>query len=162
VPIDEGCKWASSWCLLTGTIMVFCTWYPCYVADGASRVPYDEGCQWASGAVLLVPPHRHHQVVLHLISMLCCRWCTPCAQWWRVQVVKRCSPTGAPSQAPSSSSAPDIHVMLQVVHPVCPMMKGASGLAVQSYWCPLTGTCEEFCYSSLQMQPDQWAILFHF
>ena len=48
-----------------------------------------------------------------------------------------------------------VRLVVQVVHPVCPMMKGASGLAVQSYWCPLTGTCEEFCYSSLQMQPDQ-------
>ena len=45
-------------------------------------------------------------------------------------------------------------LFIDVVSPVCPMIKNGDGEWVESAWCPLTGTCEEFCISSLEMQPD--------
>ena len=33
-------------------------------------------------------------------------------------------------------------------------VNGAFGEIVETVWCPLTGACEESCYSSLQFQPD--------
>ena len=45
-------------------------------------------------------------------------------------------------------------LFVDILTPRCPQKKNAVGEIVDTVWCPLTGACEEFCYSSLQFQPD--------
>jgi hypothetical protein len=45
-------------------------------------------------------------------------------------------------------------LFIDVVTPRCPPTKSAEGKIVPTDWCPLTGACEEFCYSALQFQND--------
>ena len=45
-------------------------------------------------------------------------------------------------------------MFVDIVFPICPLIKNSKDQWVSSAWCPLTGACEEFCISSLQMQPD--------
>ena len=45
-------------------------------------------------------------------------------------------------------------LFVDILTPRCPQKKNALGEIVETVWCPLTGACEESCYSSLQFQPD--------
>lgn len=45
-------------------------------------------------------------------------------------------------------------LFVDILTPRCPQKKNAFGEIVETVWCPLTGACEESCYSSLQFQPD--------
>ena len=52
-------------------------------------------------------------------------------------------------------------LLVDLVHPLCPWIKNDDDLWVESAWCPLTGACEQFCISSLEMQPDWWVLPWH-
>ena len=43
---------------------------------------------------------------------------------------------------------------IDILTPRCPSRRNAEGLIVKTWWCPLTGACEEFCDSALQFQSD--------
>ena len=40
----------------------------------------------------------------------------------------------------------------QLVTPNCPLRKALDGSLVQTYWCPISKSCEEFCFSFLESQ----------
>ena len=52
-------------------------------------------------------------------------------------------------------------MLSKVLSPRCPAMLDPATLKlVPTGWCPLTGSCEKTCYSSLQSQADWWALQF--
>ena len=48
-------------------------------------------------------------------------------------------------------------LLIDILAARCPPMKNATGVIVETWWCPLTGACEEFCYSALQFQNDWYS-----
>ena len=44
----------------------------------------------------------------------------------------------------------------QIVTPACPKRKDPiDGSLVETYWCPISGSCEQYCFSYLEMQEDK-------
>jgi len=43
---------------------------------------------------------------------------------------------------------------IDIITPACPQKKDFEGKLVDTYWCPLTGACEQYCFSFLQSQDD--------
>ena len=40
--------------------------------------------------------------------------------------------------------------------PACPKRKDPiDGSLVETYWCPISGSCEQYCFSYLEMQEDK-------
>ena len=45
---------------------------------------------------------------------------------------------------------------VQIVTPACPKRKDPiDGSLVETYWCPISGSCEQYCFSYLEMQEDK-------
>ena len=43
----------------------------------------------------------------------------------------------------------------QLVTPECPMRKDSMGALVQTYWCPISKSCEQYCFSFLESQEEK-------
>ena len=47
-------------------------------------------------------------------------------------------------------------LLVQIVTQACPKRKDPiDGSLVETYWCPISGSCEQYCFSYLEMQEDK-------
>ena len=44
--------------------------------------------------------------------------------------------------------------LVDLVTPACPQRKDFEGQIVDTYWCPISGSCEQYCFSFLESQDD--------
>ena len=46
-------------------------------------------------------------------------------------------------------------ILFELVTPHCPMRKDQDGALVETYWCPISQSCEQYCFSFLESQEDK-------
>ena len=47
-------------------------------------------------------------------------------------------------------------ILFEIVTPECPLRKDSYGSLVPTYWCPISQSCEQYCFSFLEGQEERY------